>query len=60
MRQTGYPWKQGKGIQIRIGKYVGQIGVCKAKKDIQEEFDGLLYAMQGRLLEEKPRDIGNW
>jgi len=60
MRQTGYPWKHGKGIQLRVGKYISQIGICRANRDLHEEQDGLLYAVQGRLLEEKPRDIGNW
>lgn len=60
MRQTGYPWKNGIGLQIRIGKYTNQFGFCKSKKEITEESDGLLYAMQGRLLEEKPSEIGNW
>jgi hypothetical protein len=62
MRQTGTPWKTGKGIQLRIGKYVTQIGVCKADKERAHlhEQDGLLYAMQGRLMEEPPSKIGNW
>jgi hypothetical protein len=62
MRQTGHPWKTGKGLQIRIKKYVVQIGFCKSNKKVkaQEEENGLLYAMQGRLLEEEPSKIGNW
>lgn len=60
MRQTGPPWKSGKGVQMRIGKYVIQLGLCRSNKEIKEEVDGLLYAMQGRLLEEQPKDIGNW
>lgn len=60
MRQTGFPWKSGKGIQLRIGKYVSQIGLCRPNKALQDEQDGLLYAMQGRLLDEKPNEIGNW
>lgn len=60
MRQTGYPWKSGKGPQVRLGKYLLQFGLCRSKKEIQEERDGLLYAMQGRLLEEKPSEIGSW
>lgn len=60
MRQTGYPWKSGKGPQIRVGKYVLQIGICKANKDIKEEQDGLVYAMQGRMMEETPKEIGSW
>lgn len=60
MRQTGYPWKAGRGIQLRINKYVIQFGICRSNKTIQEDWDGLLYAMKGRVLEEKPKDIGSW
>lgn len=60
MRQTGYPWKHGKGVQLRLGKYIFQFGVCRSNSEIKEEEDGLLYSMQGRLLNEKPKDIGNW
>lgn len=60
MRQTGYPWKSGKGVQLRAWKYVMQVGFCKSNKILKDETDGLLYAMQGRLLEEKPSEIGSW
>jgi hypothetical protein len=62
MRQTGPPWKTGKGLQIRIKKYIFQIGICKSNKKVKAkgEETGLLYAMQGRLLEEEPSKIGNW
>ena len=62
MRQTGAPWKTGKGMQIRLGKYILQVGFCRANKEIKkaEEEMGLLYAMQGRLLEEEPSKIGGW
>lgn len=60
MRQTGYPWKSGKGLQLRIGKCVIQFGLCVANKKVKEENEGLLYAMKGRLLEDKPGEIGNW
>lgn len=62
MRQTGPPWKTGKGVQIRVKKYVLQLGICRSNKKItREEHElGLLYAMQARLLEDKPNKIGNW
>lgn len=62
MRQTGPPWKTGKGIQIRIGKYVTQVGVCRTNAGLRnlQEADGLLYAMQGRLMEDPPSKIGSW
>lgn len=62
MRQTGPPWKTGKGLQLRFGKYILQVGLCRTSKDLRhvKEDDGLLYAMQGRLLEEDPNKIGSW
>lgn len=60
MRQTGPPWKSGKGIQLRLGKYVTQIGICRSNKKIKKEVDGLLYAVQGRMMEETPKEIGSW
>lgn len=62
MRQTGPPWKTGKGVQIRVGKYILQVGLCKPNRELKkaEEEDGLLYAMQGRLLEDEPSRIGSW
>lgn len=60
MRQTCFPWKTGRGIQFRMGKYIFQIGVCKSNKNIEKDTDGLLYAMQGRLLNDVPNEIGRW
>ncbi len=62
MRQTGPPWKTGKGVQLCLGKYILQIGVCRSPKELRhvKDDDGLLYAMQGRLLEEDPNKIGSW
>jgi hypothetical protein len=62
MRQTNYPWRTGRGLQLRIGKYVVQFGVCKKNKKLgsAEVMSGLLHAVQGRLLTEEPKDIGNW
>lgn len=59
MRQTSAPWLTGSGIQIRIGKYSFQIGICGKPQNLDDQ-GGLLYAMQGRLLDEKPDEIGNW
>lgn len=62
MRQTSAPWRTGKGIQIRISKYIFQVGMSKRNKSIDPSQDelGLLYAMQGRLLGDAPKDIGSW
>ena len=59
MRQTSAPWATGKGVQIRVKKYVFQIGLCTSFKDIAEE-DGLLYAVQGRIMDIPPGEIGDW
>jgi len=59
MRQTSAPWLTGKGIQIRFGKYSFQIGVCGKPQDLKDQ-DGLLYAMQGRMLELDVDKIGEW
>lgn len=59
MRQTSKPWLTGKGVQLRMGKYVLQIGICGAPKDLPEQ-DGLLYAMQGRVMDIDVEKIGEW
>jgi hypothetical protein len=59
MRQTSSPWLTGSGIQFRIGKYVLQIGTCKNPQRLHED-DGLLYALQGRIMDSKPKDIRDW
>lgn len=59
MRQTSSPWLTGTGIQIRIRKYILQVGVCKNPKRLHED-DGLLYALQGRIMDSNPKDIGEW
>ena len=59
MRQTSPPWGTGKGIQLRIGKYVTQLGIWKNPKELSEQ-DGLLHAMQGRVLNVGVDEIGEW
>lgn len=59
MRQTSSPWKTGKGIQIRVGKYVHQMGICKKSPELAEQ-EGLLYSIQGRILETPTKEIGDW
>lgn len=59
MRQTSAPWSTGKGIQIRIKKYTFQIGLCSSSNKLTDD-EGLLYAMQGRILDTPPGEIGDW
>lgn len=59
MRHTAPPWKVGKGIQLRCGKYTFQFGLCRSTKLSTEE-EGLLHALQGRFLDSDAKDIGNW
>lgn len=59
MRQTNPPWKTGRGLNVRVGRYSLQIGFCKQEREVAEE-EGLLYAMQGRELDLAPNKIGDW
>lgn len=62
MRQTGFPWRVGRGIQLKMNKYSFQIGLSKKTKEIDtlDEAEGLLYAMQGRVMETSVLEIGEW
>lgn len=59
MRQTSEPWLVGSGLQVRFGKYIFQIGICGKPKKLDDQ-DGLLYAMQGRVMDVEPKEIGIW
>jgi len=59
MRQTSAPWLTGNGLQIRFGKYTFQIGICGKPQKLDDQ-SGLLYAIQGRLLDSNPDEIGEW
>jgi hypothetical protein len=59
MRQTAPPWKTGRGLHLRIGKYSFQIGLARNNKAADEE-QGMLVAVNGRFLEMTPSDIGDW
>jgi len=59
MRQTSPPWKVGRGVHIRTGRYSLQFGVAK-KTPVVGEQEGLLMAVQGRLMDLKPGEIGDW
>ena len=59
MRETNHPWRTGRGIQIGLGKYVFQIGLCKLN-DAISEMNVLLNALKGRELHYKPKEIREW
>lgn len=59
MRQTSPPWRTGYGIQMRVGKYTYQLGLC-FKSDKKDYTEGLLYAVKGRILETPVQEIGDW
>ena len=59
MRQTSAPWRVGKGIQIRFKKHTFQIGLSRKSKQVSDDI-GLLYAVQGRYLDDKPKEIRDW
>lgn len=62
MRQTDSPWRVGRGIQLKMNNYSFQIGLSKKTKTTDDlgELDGLLYAMQGRVMETSVLEIGDW
>jgi hypothetical protein len=59
MRQVNPPWLVGSGVQFRIGKYILQIGICGGSKSLSDD-EGLLYAMEGRVMDSNPKEIGSW
>ena len=59
MKETDYPWRHGKGVQIKTSKYTLQIGLCKRLKVVTET-DGILQAIGGRDLDTPAREIGMW
>lgn len=59
MRQTSQPWMVGTGLNIRINRYLLQIGFCKPSKHTNEE-SGLLGALGGRLMDTNVSEIREW
>jgi hypothetical protein len=59
MKELGYPWRRGKGLQLRIKTQIIQIGLCRKTRQDNEE-TGILDAVQGRYLSDTAGDIGNW
>lgn len=58
-QELGGYWRKGKGIQLRFGKYLFQFGLCKKNK-IQDEKEGLLFAVGGRELDTTIKEIKTW
>lgn len=59
VKELGGHWRRGKGIQIKFGKYITQVGVCK-KYTFASEEDGTLNALEGRMLPTTIDEIGDW
>jgi len=59
MRETSVPWRTGVGLQVGLGTYSFQVGVCR-KGQYGTEAQGLLKALKGRELHHKPKELGLW
>lgn len=58
-RELGGYWRVGKGIQTRFGKYIFQIGLCR-KREMGTEEEGILSAIEGRIMEIPTAEISAW
>ena len=59
MRETDYPWRTGRGIQVVVPYRTFQIGICKTSKHYTKE-EGLLHSLVGRSLPSRPEEISTW
>ena len=59
MRETDYPWRSGKGLQLVFPYRTFQIGICKPSKHYTVD-EGLLHSLVARKLPSKPEDIREW
>ena len=59
MRETDYPWRNGRGIQVVVPYRTMQVGVCKPSEHYTKE-EGLLHSLVGRSLPSKPEEIREW
>ena len=59
MRETAYPWRKGKGVQVRIPRRIFQIGVC-SKGTEEDELAGLASAVGGRMMNTTTEEIRGW
>ena len=58
MHELNAPWRKGQGVYIVLCKRSFQIGICH--KQVLNEVDGTLSAIQGRYMDTPPSEIGNW
>lgn len=59
MRETDYPWRTGRGLQLVVPYRTFQIGICRPSKHYTVE-DGLLHSLAARRLPTEPEDIREW
>lgn len=52
MRGTAPPWKIGRGVQFRWGKYTFQVGICHDGPPAEDEVQGLLNVLGGHMWDE--------
>lgn len=50
MRGTAPPWKVGKGVQFRWGTHTFQIGICHNGPPAEDDIQGLLNVLGGRMV----------
>lgn len=48
--QLSPPWKQGNGVQFRLGTHTFQFGICKNGVQTNDEFTGVMNVLEGREL----------
>jgi hypothetical protein len=58
-RELGGYWRVGRGIQIRVGKYIYQFGLCK-KREVPNEEEGVLMVLEGRMMQTTTSEISTW
>jgi hypothetical protein len=58
-KELGGHWRTGKGPQIKFGKFIFQFGFCKKHK-VEDEMDGILMAVEGRILDTTTAEISIW
>ena len=59
MREVDTPWRHGKGLQLRTRKHTLQFGLCRKTKP-QDDVEGVLSAVGGRMLDISVDEIGSW
>lgn len=63
MRQTDSPWLRGRGPQMRLGKYVVQVGILDRQSEgdaLLDEDTGLLEVLDGYYMDASADEIRRW